>query len=128
MTDEYARVEVRAGSEGAEVARRQGSIFFQDRGRTVTGIHIVRDCVRSSERGQMTVELVADVGVVFVFDEGVFAVSLGGPFASDLTMSRARSLESLSLVDTTADWGEDILHQLAFTRELIPLLDGSGST
>jgi hypothetical protein len=55
-------------------------------------------------------------------------VSLGGPFASDLTMSRARSLESLKLVDTTADWGEDILHQLAFTRELIPLLDGSGST
>ena len=128
MADEYARVEVRAGSEGAAVARRHGSIFFQDRGRTITGILIVRDCVRSSEQGQMTFELVADVGVVFILDEGVFAVSLGGPFASDLTMSRARSLESLKLVDTTADWGEDILHQLAFTRELIPLLDGSGST
>ena len=127
MADEYARVAVRAGSEGAAVARRQGSVFFQDRGRTVTGILIVRDCVRSSERGEMTFELVADVGIVFVLDEGVFAVSLGGPFASDLTMSRARSLESLDLVDTTADWGEDILHQLAFTRELIPLLDGSGS-
>ena len=128
MADEYARVEVRAGSEGAAVARTQGSVFSQDRGRTVTGIHIVRDCVRSSERGQMTVELVADVGVVFVLDEGVFAVSLGGPFASDLMMSRARGLESLNLVDTTADWGEDIRNRLEFTRELIPLPDGSGHT
>ena len=128
MADEYARVEVRAGSEGAAFARRHGSIFFQDRGRTITGILIVRDCVRSSEQGQMTFELVADVGVVFILDEGVFAVSLGGPFASDLTMSRARSLESLKLVDTTADWGEDIRNRVAFTRELIPLLDGIGHT
>ena len=38
----------------------------------------------------MTVEVVADVGVVFILDEGVFAVSLGGPFASDLIKIRAQ--------------------------------------
>jgi len=68
------------------------------------------------------------VGVVFIFDEGVVAVSLGGPSASDLIISRARSLESLDFVDTTADWGEVILHHLEFSRELIPLLDGGVST
>ena len=73
-------------------------------------------------------ELVADVGVVFILDEGGFVVSLGGPFASDLIMSRARSVEPSNFVDTTADWGEDIRNRLEFTRELIPLPDGSGHT
>jgi len=64
---------------------------------------------------------VADVGIVFVLDEGVIAVCLGGPFASDLIMTRASSLQALEVADTSADWGEDILNQLDFEREFVPL-------
>jgi len=38
-----------------------------------------------------------------------------------LIMSRAGSLQALEVADTSADWGEDILNQLDFKREFIPL-------
>ncbi|MBU6147905.1 MAG: hypothetical protein KGP10_07015 [Actinomycetales bacterium] len=119
--DEYARVEVRAGAEGSGIARRRGSMFFQERGRIVTGVLVVRDSVRSSGEGRAEFAFVADVGIVFVLDQGAFAVCLGGPFASDLIMSRAGSLHALEVADTSADWGEDLLNQLDFKREFIPL-------
>jgi len=117
--DEYAHLQVRDGAEGARIARKKGTVFFHDRGRTVTDVLVVRDCVSTSAPGQDGFKLVADVGVVFVLDHGVVAVSLGGPFASDLTIVQAPNMDSLVLNDTSADWGEDISYQLTITREVI---------
>jgi len=119
--DEYAHVQVRAGAAGSRVARQKGTIFLHDRGRTITDVLVVRDSVSSTDVGDEGFSLVADVGIVFVFGVEVVAICLGGPFASDLTIVRASSMQALELPDTSAQWGEDISYQLVFTRQLVRL-------
>ena len=119
--DEYARIEVQAGVEGSAAAWRSGSVFFHEQGRTVTGVLVVRDVVYSTRKSRPRFEFVAGVGIVFVLDEGAFAVCLGGPFASDLILTRVDDMESLQLSDTSADWGENIMNQFDFEREFISL-------
>lgn len=124
--DEYARLQVRVGAAGSRVARQKGTIFLHDRGRTITDVLVVRDSVSLTEPGDGGFALVADVGIVFVLGVEVVAVCLGGPFASDLTIVRAASLQALELPDTSTQWGEDIGYQLAFARQLIPSVPSTG--
>ena len=87
----------------------------------MTEVLLVREFTSSSTSAEDQFELVADVGIIFVLDAGVFATCIGGPFASDLTIRRAVNLQSLSLEDTSADWGEDLNYHVVVTRQLIPV-------
>lgn len=124
--DEYAHLAVHCGAEGAAIARRKGDVFFHDRGRTITGVTIVRDVVSSSGAGDDAFELSSDTGVIIILDSGVVAICAGGPFASDLFITRAASLQALRLPDTSSDWGEDLTYQLVFRRQFIHLVEAAG--
>ena len=118
-TLDYSTLSIRDSSKTIKSDEKHGNIYFQDRGKKIHEIWLIRDSVTATRNQNSDFTYIADVGIVFKTDNMWLAFSRASHIMETFCISRSETRDGLGLRNMEREWEVDLLDSYEFSREWI---------
>lgn len=119
--DEYPTIHVTRAAPSPTRGATRANEFFQERGRSVSEVWLVRTTVSATHDGEARFTYTTDDCIALRLDVGWLAVSKTGHIMDALRIERALSREELDLPDPATEWVSDLVDTYECSQEWIQL-------
>ena len=119
--DTYATLRVDDGASNFPIAAKEGNLYYFHAGQEILDVLVLRESVTEIRDGHPAWTYLTDLGIVFVFADGVIAVTKVSHHTELLAVLRADSIDTLYVKEPSNVWVDKLDIEYTFDRELIAL-------